>query len=79
MDQLIEGCTEILTDVPLEITKESNSEGVSKGAGISLVAEYENGRLGANVLTSRNHLPIRSLRSSGLCSKNRTRFMYYWY
>ena len=55
MDQLIEGCTEILTDVPLEITKESNSEGVSKGAGISLVAEYENGRLGANVLTSRNH------------------------
>ena len=54
-EHMIEGCTEALADLPLEIVKETSDEGISKGAGLSLVAEYENGRLGANVLTSRNH------------------------
>ena len=54
-EQMIDGCKSILEshcDVDIDIQR---SEGESKGAGISLVAIYENGRLGSNVLTSRGH------------------------
>ena len=54
-DQMVAGCEVTLGNLPVEITKEYSDGGISKGAGLSLVAEYENGRLGANVLTSRSH------------------------
>ncbi len=54
-EQMEAGCREALGDIPLEIVREYSDEGISKGAGMSLVAEYENGRLGSNVLTSRSH------------------------
>ena len=36
------------------------TEGTSRGAGIVLVAEYENGLLSSNVLTSKGHSPQQS-------------------
>ena len=41
-----------IADVEFEIHK---TEGDSRGAGIVLVAEFENGMLGSNALTSRGH------------------------
>jgi RNA 3'-terminal phosphate cyclase len=41
-----------VADVEFEIHK---TEGDSRGAGIVLVAEFENGMLGSNALTSRGH------------------------
>lgn len=35
-------------------------EGTSRGAGLVLVAEYENGRLSSNVLSSKDHTPQQS-------------------
>lgn len=54
-DQMVSGCQDALGDMPLEMRKEYTDEGISKGAGVSLVAVYEHGRLGSNVLTSRSH------------------------
>lgn len=54
-DQMVGGCMEALGDLPVEIEKEYSDDGASKGAGVCLVAEYEHGRLGTNVLTSRSH------------------------
>lgn len=54
-DQMVEGCTEVLGDLPIKVNLSNSDEGVSKGAGISLVAIYDNGRLSTNVLTSRSH------------------------
>ena len=54
-EQLIEGCHSVLDEIcDLDITLQSTSGG-SRGAGLSLVAEYENGALGSNVLSTRGH------------------------
>ena len=54
-EQMMEGCHSVLDDVcETEIILHSTSEG-SRGAGLSLVAEYENGYLGSNVLSTRGH------------------------
>lgn len=50
--QLVEGCMEVLKPYKdREIVTERSAGGFSKGAGLSLVAIYGNGRLGSNVLT----------------------------
>ena len=54
-DQMVDGCIETLEPhckVDMEIQRTTGS---SRGAGLSLVAEYENGLLGSNVLTTRGH------------------------
>lgn len=54
-EQMITSCMELLTDrcdVDISVQR---TEGDSKGAGMSLVANYDNGKLGSNVLTSRGH------------------------
>ncbi len=54
-EQMISSCTAKLPrdyDADIEIQR---TEGSSKGAGISLVAKYDNSMLGSNVLTSRGH------------------------
>lgn len=51
--EIAEGCENALSplaDVEIDIQK---TEGDSRGAGIALVAEFENGMLGSNALTSR--------------------------
>ena len=54
-EQLLEGCHSVLDDIcEPEIVMNSTSGG-SRGAGLSLVAEYENGLLGSNVLSTRGH------------------------
>lgn len=54
-EQMLEGCRSVLDErCDLEMTVQSTS-GNSRGAGMSLVAEYENGFLGSNVLTTRGH------------------------
>lgn len=59
-DQMIEGCKSALGDkCEIEITSQRTS-GNSKGAGMSLVAEYEGGLLGSNVLTTRGTPPIQA-------------------
>lgn len=54
-DQLMEGCMSVLGGYDVDIAMERTEDGTSKGAGMSLVAEYDNGVLGSNVLTSRSH------------------------
>ena len=55
-DQMIEGCLSVFNDTEVNIEIEKIGEGISRGGGISLVAEYDNGSmLGSNVLTSRSH------------------------
>lgn len=52
---MMEGCAKILGptyDLDFEFLK---CKGTSRGAGMVLVAEYENGNLSSNVLTSRGH------------------------
>lgn len=54
-EQMVSSCEKTLSDrcdVDIAVHR---TEGASKGAGMSLVAVYENGRLGSNVLTSRGH------------------------
>ena len=54
-EQMIDSCKEIIggrCDIDIVVQR---TAGHSKGAGMSLVAEYENGRLGSNVLTSKGH------------------------
>ena len=54
-DQMVEGCTEVLDPYCDTEISYQRTNGSSKGAGMSLVAEYENGLLGSNVLTTRGH------------------------
>ena len=54
-DQLVAGCESALGSYDIDIHVDRTEDGTSKGAGMGLVAEYENGYLGSNVLTSRNH------------------------
>jgi RNA 3'-phosphate cyclase len=54
-DDMISACTDTLDlgcSVDIEVQR---TVGNSKGAGLSLVAVYENGRLGSNVLTTKGH------------------------
>jgi RNA 3'-phosphate cyclase len=54
-DDMIESCKDMLDldcSVDIEVQR---TVGSSKGAGLSLVAVYENGRLGSNVLTTKGH------------------------
>ncbi|MCL1905353.1 MAG: RNA 3'-terminal phosphate cyclase [Methanomassiliicoccaceae archaeon] len=54
-DDMIDACVEMLDldcSVNIDVQRMSGS---SKGAGLSLVAVYENGRLGSNVLTTKGH------------------------
>ncbi len=54
-DTMVEGCMSVLKDnYDIEISVQRTS-GDSKGAGLSLVAEYENGLLGSNVLSTRGN------------------------
>ena len=55
VDQMIEGCMTSLGDMDVDIEIERIEEGISRGAGMTLAAEYENGIIGSNVLTSKNH------------------------
>ncbi len=52
---LIKGCQDVLApvaDVEFDVQK---TDGDSRGAGIVLMAEFENGMIGSNALTSRGH------------------------
>ncbi|MCL2143098.1 MAG: RNA 3'-terminal phosphate cyclase [Methanomassiliicoccaceae archaeon] len=54
-DDMISACVETLgLDSPVNIEVQQTS-GASKGAGLSLMAVYENGCLGSNVLTTKGH------------------------
>lgn len=54
-DEMISACTEMLDlDCPVNIEVQ-RTNGNSKGAGLAVVAVYENGRLGSNVLTTKGH------------------------
>ena len=54
-DEMITACVETLDlDRPVNIDVQ-RTVGNSKGAGLSIVAVYENGRLGSNVLTNKGH------------------------
>ena len=55
VDQMVEGCTSALGDLDVELEIERIDEGISRGAGMTLAAEYENGMIGSNVLTSKSH------------------------
>ena len=55
--EMIKSCKEALmpyADVEIELQR---TDGGSQGAGLVLVAEYENGMLGSNALSSRGHPP----------------------
>lgn len=53
-EQMISSAESVFSGYDVEI-KVHRTEGDSKGSGMSLVANYENGKLGSNVLTSRGH------------------------
>jgi len=54
-DDMMAACINTLNlDCPVNIEVQQTS-GSSKGAGMSLAAVYENGRLGSNVLTTKGH------------------------
>lgn len=54
-EQMISSCRDVLSEkCDVDITVQ-RTDGGSKGAGMSLVADYDNGKLGSNVLTSRGH------------------------
>ena len=55
VDQMIEGCMSAMGDLDVDIEIERIEEGISRGAGMTLAAEYENGMIGSNVLTSKSH------------------------
>ena len=55
VDQMIEGCMLAMGDLDVDIEIERIEEGISRGAGMTLAAEYENGMIGSNVLTSKSH------------------------
>lgn len=54
-EQMLEGCHSVLDDICEPHIVLQRTLGDSRGAGLSLVAEYENGILGGNVLTTRGH------------------------
>jgi len=54
-EQMIDSCLKTLAPVCDADIKVQRTHGSSKGAGMSLVAIYDGGRLGTNVLTSRGH------------------------
>ena len=54
-EQLLEGCHSVLDDICEPEIEVHSTSGNSRGAGLSLVAEYENGFLGSNVLSTRGH------------------------
>ncbi len=57
---MIDACKKVFSpkyDVDIEFEK---CEGTSRGAGVVLVAEYENGLLSSNVLSSKGHSPQQS-------------------
>lgn len=65
-EQMVEGCSSVLEQYcELDISYQ-RTNGNSKGAGMSLVAEYENGLLGSNVLTSRG----RPAKQAGMDAAN---------
>lgn len=55
VDQMIEGCMSAMGDMYVDLEIERIDEGISRGAGMTLAAEYENGMIGSNVLTSKSH------------------------
>lgn len=65
-DQIIEGCQIVLDNYCNIEVMTQRSNGSSKGAGLSLVAEYENGLLGSNVLTNRG----RPAKQAGMDAAN---------
>ena len=57
---MIDACKKVFSpryDIDIEFEK---CEGTSRGAGVVLVAEYENGLLSSNVLSSKGHSPQQS-------------------
>lgn len=59
-EDMITSCKKVFGskyDLRIDVEK---TEGTSRGAGIVLVAEYENGILSSNVLTSKGHSPQQS-------------------
>lgn len=57
VDEMTESCRYVFRDrFPLEMEVE-RCTGASRGAGIVLVAEYENGLLASNALSSKGHSP----------------------
>jgi RNA 3'-terminal phosphate cyclase len=57
---MMDACESTLgTDHKIDLEVQ-NCNGDSRGAGLVLVAEYENGKLSSNVLTSRGHSPEQS-------------------
>lgn len=57
---MMESCEKVFNgkyDLEMELER---TEGTSRGAGIVLVAEYENGLLSSNVLSSKGHSPQQS-------------------
>ena len=57
VSEMTDACTRVFQNkYPLEIEVE-RCEGTSRGAGMVLVAEYENGLLSSNVLSSKGHSP----------------------
>ena len=55
VEQMLDGCHSVLDKICEPEIMIHMSSGSSRGAGLSLVAEYENGLLGSNVLTTRGH------------------------
>ena len=53
--EMVEACVNTLGDEYEIETEIQNCAGNSRGAGLVLVANYENGKLSSNVLTSRGH------------------------
>ena len=57
---MIESCKKVFGpkyDIDIDFVR---SEGTSRGAGMVLIAEYENGLLSSNVLSSKGHSPAQS-------------------
>lgn len=55
VEQMVGGCVSALSGTCVPDIRIQRTTGGSRGAGLSLVAEYENGLLGSNVLTSRGY------------------------
>ncbi len=53
--EMVDACTKTLGDEHAVEVEIQNCPGNSRGAGLVLVANYENGKLSSNVLTSRGH------------------------
>lgn len=63
-EAMVKSCTQMISpvaDVDIDI---QYTEGDSRGAGIVLVAEYENGMLGSNALSARGQSPDRGGRDA---------------